>query len=144
MILDLQNTLSDAQALSATAASTNSIDLGSARQIQEGDAMGILLTVDVAADFTTGDETYTLQVQTDDNSAFSSPTVTQSQAIIASQLTLGAKIFIPLSQIALLERYIRLNFVLAGTTPSVTVTAELQPKDMVDEFRTYPIGYTIS
>lgn len=144
MILDLQNTFSDAQALTVTAASTNILDLGPARQIPEGEAMGLLITVDVAADGTTTNETYQVDIETDDNASFSSATVVLSQVLTYAQLTVGAKIFLPLPQLVLWERYVRLNFTLGGTTPSVTLTAELQPKSMVDEYRSYAKGYTIS
>ena len=58
MILDSLLKFSDAQALTATADSTNVIDLSNDRDIGIGEPMALVVTVGVAADFTTGDETY--------------------------------------------------------------------------------------
>lgn len=143
MIIDQQNEFSSDQALTVTAPSTNIIDLSEFREIAEGEAMGILISVGVAADFTTGDESYQVVLQTDDNIPFGSPTTVMSQVLTAAQLALGAHIFLPISNLVLMEQYLRLNFVLGGTTPSVTLSAALQPKAMVDEFRTYKNNYTI-
>lgn len=142
MLLDAQLQFSAAQVLSATAVSTNSIDLGTARQIGVGEPMGVLLTVDVAADFTTTDETYSVAMQTDDNSSFSSPTTLFTQAIPAAQLALGKRVFLPLP-LANVERYIRLNYTLGGTTPSITLSSWLQPANMIDVNYQYPVGYTV-
>lgn len=130
MIVDNQLTFSDVQVLTGTAASTNSIDLGSIRQIGVGYPMAILVTVGVSADFTTTDETYSINIQTDDNSAFSSPATVSTNVITAANLTAGsiAVIAVPTSG---LERFVRVNYVLGGTTPSVTVSAFLLPYDSI-------------
>lgn len=144
MILDAQLQFSAAQALTATAVSTNILDLGSARQIGIGEQLSILLCAIVAADFTTGDETYSVAVQTDDNASFSSATVLSTTAILASQLTLGAVYVIAFPRTGV-ERYVRLNYVLAGTTPTVTLSAWLQPTNMIAAASTqYPDALTIS
>ena len=58
-MMDAQTLLSDAQALTATAVSTNSYDKGAAgNDIANGQPLGIEITVDVAADFTSANETY--------------------------------------------------------------------------------------
>ena len=72
MFLDGQNLYSDAQALTATAASTNLIDHGSDRDLGIGEPLVAVIVVDVALDDTNADETYSAVVQTDDNSSFSS------------------------------------------------------------------------
>lgn len=143
MILDALLMFSDAQALTATAASTNSIDLGPARNLFDGEPMAVLLQVDVAADFTTTDETYAVAIQTDDNTAFSSATVMSTQTLTAAQLTAGAVIPIPVPT-ANPERYLRLSYTLGGTTPTVTVSAFLQPMSMLQKNRIYADGFTIS
>ena len=145
MIRDLQNQFSDSQALTATAISTNVIDLGSAgRNIADGEPLGILVTVDVAADFTTGNETYEIDIVTDDNASMSSVTTVDTHVVLASALTLNAALFFPLPVGVNLERYIALKYILGGTTPTVTLTAELQPQSMVDKIKSYPAGYSIS
>lgn len=143
MLLDAQLQFSAAQALTATAVSDNIIDLGSARQIGIGEQFAILLCAIVAADFTTGNETYSVELQTDDNSSFTSATVLSTTAILASQLTLGAVRVINFPRTGA-ERYIRLNYVLAGTTPTVTLSAWLQPLDMIPATVNYADAITIS
>lgn len=130
MLLDAQLQFSAAQALTATAVSTNVIDLGAVRQIGVGEPMCIVLAAIVAADFTTGNETYQVDIQTDDNSAFSSATTLSSTVITAAQLTLGAIRVIAVPQTGM-ERYLRLNYTLGGTTPTLTASSWLQPLSMV-------------
>jgi hypothetical protein len=144
MILDTQNQFSSNQALAATAVSTNVIDLSEARQIQQGEQLGILLTVSTAADHTTGDETYQVDLQTDSAVGFGTLTTIQSFVIPAAQLTLGARLFFPLADgLASFKEFIRLNYTLGGTTPSVTLSAYLQPQSMVDEQTLYKSGFTV-
>lgn len=150
MILDAYQLFSDAQALTgpATTASTNVLDLGpltvnTTRNIGVGEPMAIVINVDVAADFTTTDETYTFNLVTDTDEAFGSLATVSSTAITAAQLTAGASVVIPLTNYAF-ERYIRLNYVLAGTSPSVTVTTHLQPLNMVQNYKSYADNSNIS
>jgi hypothetical protein len=122
--IDAQQTFSDAQALTVTAVSTNIIDHGADRNIGIGEPLAVLLTVDVAA---AGGGTLAIAVQSDDNSAFSSPgTVTTTTAIAAAALTLGARIVIPIPPDTATERFMRLNYTLVTMT-GITVTAELTP-----------------
>jgi len=144
MILDAQNLYSDAQALTATAASTNLIDHGSDRNIGIGEPLVVSLTVDVAADFTSANETYQFDLETDDNAAFSSATVVVSRIITAAVLTLGSKHAIPVPPDTRMERFSRINYTLGGTTPTVTVTAALLPQSFLQNEFAYPDGFTIS
>lgn len=142
---DLQELFSNAQALTASAASTSYIDFGSDRNIGIGlHKVCALIRVDVAADFTTGDETYTFALQTDDNSSFSSvATVGAAKAILASALTAGSVHVLEIPADATMERYCRLYATLAGTTPTVTITAGLTARDAVDMAPMYPAGYSV-
>jgi hypothetical protein len=80
--------------------------------------------VDVAA---VGGGTLQVTVQSDDNSAFSSPgTVAQTAAIAAAALGLGARVLIPIPPDLGTERFTRLNYTLVTMT-GITVTAELIP-----------------
>jgi hypothetical protein len=145
MILDAQLQFSADQALTATAASTNVIDLGADRNLGIGAVpLEVLVVVKVASDFTTGDETYTITVQTDDNAAFSSATtVTPAVAIVGAQAA-GYQVRIPLPSSTIMERYIRLNYTLGGTTPTVTVDAWLTPTHFVDNQVYYADAMTIA
>lgn len=145
MILDQQLQFDLNVALTATAASTNYIDLSQARQIGQGVQLGVLITVSVGADHTTGDETYEFKLQTDSSSGFGSAVTIIDAIIPAAQLTTGAKIFLPIPEgLGLFKEFIRMDYVLGGTTPTITFSAELQPQSMVDEYTYYPSGYTIS
>lgn len=142
MNLDSQLRFSDAQALTATAVSTNVVDLSEDRDIGKGEPMAVVVSVGVAADFTTGDETYQFAIQTDDNEGFASPTVvTQTAAINGNELAAGALVVIPLGYTN--EQYLRVNNILAGTTPSVTIDAYLQPMSMIDGVTDYASGYAV-
>ena len=143
MIIDSQNLLSDAQALTASAASTNIVDLGSDRNIGIGKSMAVVITVDVAADGTTTDETYTFAVQADDNAAFSSAANVVSRTIGYASLTAGSQHVLPIPPDTSMERYLRLYATLGGTTPSVTITADLKPMDMIQNDGVYPKNYPI-
>lgn len=141
MILDAQHLFSDAQALTATAASTNLIDFGSDRNIGIGEPMAVVVTVDTALAGTS--PTINIAVQMDDSAAFSSPvSVVTSQTY--SALAQGAKVVIPIPPDTSGERFCRLNYTLGGTTPTITVTAALIPMNMVQNEVAYPKGYTIS
>lgn len=148
-VLDVQQQFSSAQALTVTVASTNIIDLGAPpagtaeRRIGTGEPMGVVIFVTVAA----GGTAPTLQVtlQSDDNVGFASAaTVCQTEVIAAAGLTAGTKIVLPIPSGKATERYIRLNYTLTGTTPTVTVSAYLQPLSMLQQEQTYSKNFTVS
>jgi hypothetical protein len=133
MIIDAQLMFSDAQALVATAASTNIYDAGSDRNLGLGEPLAVQVTVDVAA--VAG--TLTISLQTDDNAGFASPTtVATTAAIAAAALTLGAKVILPVPPDTAVERYLRLMYTFAGMT-SVTVTAFLTPAKLTSSEGVY-------
>lgn len=126
MIIDSLIEFSDAQALTATAASTNVIDLGSDRDIGPGRPLWVVVQVDVAADGTTGDETYSVALETDDNSGFSSASSLATVSIPRSTVA-GTRFLIGMPRAN--ERYLRLYYTLAGTTPTVTLSAWLTDQE---------------
>lgn len=130
MIPGFYEVFSDNQALTATAVSTNVLDLKSNRSIGDYEAMCVEFVVNVAADFTTTDETYQFTVQTDDNSGFSSVLNWINRAIVATKLVQGYRFTIPLPT-GESEQYIRVNYTLGGTTPSITVSARLVPLESI-------------
>lgn len=146
MILDAQNQFSDSQALTASAASTNIIDLGADRNIGIGEPMSVIVNVEVALDDTTGDETYAIAVQADDNSSFSSAIEVAAASVVTRGDAAGTQYVIPLPADYATEQYLRVYFTLGGTTPTGTVSAYLQPSSMIanSEFGGYAGGYTIS
>lgn len=121
MILDKENLFSDDQAITASAASTNVVDLGVSRDIGKGVPVPVL--IQVTADFATL-TSLTAEIETSDDEAFSSSeTLATSGAIPAADLVAGYQFpmqYMPLGT----KRYVRVNYTVAGTDASAgTVTA---------------------
>lgn len=145
MILDAQLQVSDAQALTATAVSTNTIDnVNASNDPSLGEPLVLAVAVDVAADFTTADETYEIQLIQSANANLSSHDVLASMVVLASALTAGSKHYLSMPVGSVSKRYLGARYVLGGTTPSVTLTAFLQPQSMIEALKVYPDGITIS
>jgi hypothetical protein len=127
MIMDRTLLFSDGQAITATAASTNLVDLGATgtpyggsalvRDIGYGNEVEMVCTVTQTFNNLTS---LTISIQTDDNASFSSATtVWTSPAYTLAQLAVGAKYLLPDQLPAgVNERYVRLNYTVAGTAPS--------------------------
>lgn len=157
MILDAQNEFSNAQAVTADAVGTNVIDLSQDRSIGNGEPMGVVFVVEVAADQTTGDEDYTFDVEYASDAAqttgrqligrriFESGTPT-APAQDADLLVAGFQFVIPIPPTTLSqsERYLGIRYDVAGTTPTITCSAYLMPLKDVDATNTYADGFTIS
>jgi hypothetical protein len=120
MIIDYNLQFSDAQSLTADAASTNVIDLGADRDIGPGEPLSIVVTLDAAMGGTS--PTMAVQVQTDDNSGFSSATTVATSRTIASGAA-GDSVVISVPDTN--ERYLRLYYDLGGTSPTATVSASV-------------------
>ena len=142
MIIDAQNLFSDAQALTATAVSTNVIDLGADRNIGIGEPMAVVVCIDVALDGTTTDETYVVTVQS--GSTATPTTVIATRTITYTEGVIGAKFVLPLPADTSADRYLRVNYTLGGTTPTGTVTTFLTPMSMIQNNAIYADGITIS
>ncbi|HBT0507863.1 TPA: hypothetical protein MA073_000110 [Klebsiella pneumoniae] len=114
MLLDQQALFSAAQAITASAASTNVIDTGSNKDVGKyGDIPLLIQVVEGFNNLTS----LAVTVQTDDNAAFSSPTDVLAMTIPVASLVLGYKspvITLPMK----MERYIRLNYTVTGTAPT--------------------------
>lgn len=137
---DAQLILCEAQALTADAGSSNVIDLGASRNLGDGNPMSVFIRVSVAADHTTGDETYAFKIQTDGDEAFGSATDLVSQSILYSALTADSLHEIKIPQGAAFERYMRLFFDGGGTTPTATIHAWLGETGDLPSVKTYPSG----
>lgn len=157
MILDAQMQFSDSQAVTADAVGTNVIDLGGDLSIGTGEPMAVVFMVEVAADQTTGDEDYTFDVEYASNAGqstgrqligrrvFESGTPT-APAQDADLLVAGFKFYIPIPPTVLSEseRYLGVRYDVTGTTPTITVSAYLQPLSMCEALPHFPNAYTIS
>lgn len=145
MITDAQLYLSTAQALTATALSTNAYDTGAAaNDLFMGRQLALVVVNTVAADFTTTDETYTVQVIASAAAALTSPTVLASYTYVAADRATGKITVIPIPAGVKILRYIGANYVLGGTTPSVTVTSFIEPWDQIDQRKYYAESVVIS
>lgn len=120
MIFDRQTLLSDAQAITADAASTNVIDLGPiksgmVRDIGKGKPIPLLIQVVETFNNLTS---MTFALQTDDNEAFSSAkTVWVSGSIALADLVAGKQIIPEYIPRGTNERYMRLYYDITGTAP---------------------------
>lgn len=145
MILDNDLVVSDAQAVTADAGTTNLIDLGiTGRKIGAGEPMALVLFVDVAADGTTTDETYSINIQTDDDVAFGSATTLQTNVKTYAQLIVNSKFAFVIDPNWTFERYVRGYFDVGGTTPTVTGTIALMPLAALRKFTEYANAYTVT
>lgn len=129
MIFDATTLFSNAQAVTATAASTNIIDLGATgtvfggaaaltRDIGKGREIAIRASVVESFNNLTS---LTIGIETDDNAGFSSPkTVWNSPAYTVADLAAGAKLLLPDElPVGTDERYLRLKYTVAGTAPTL-------------------------
>jgi hypothetical protein len=157
MYLDAQALFSDAQALTATAVGTNVVDLSLDRSIGNGEPLGVLFTVDVAADQTSSNEDYTFDVEYSANAAQSSGRELIGRRVFesgtpdapaqdADLLVAGFQFVIPIPQTTLSEsdQYLGVRYTLAGTTPTITVTSALVPLSMIDSNVHYADGFAIT
>lgn len=140
MLMSKQQNFSESQALTGTAASTNTIDLGATytvlgapaplvRDIGKGNRIDVLVSLDVDSGGTSPTIDVTLEV--DDNDAFSSA----KTVAVAPQVAGGSEG----DRIALYwipegtdERYMRVNYTLGGTSPTYTVTAGIVASDQTN------------
>ena len=114
MILDKELMMSEAQVVTATAASTNVIDLGARLGLDPGlsDDLWLQIRVDTRAT-ASGSATVTFELQTDDDEAFgSATTLWTSTAIGKATLVAGYNVVrmrLPLG----VERYVRVYYTVA-------------------------------
>jgi hypothetical protein len=148
MFMDALLMVSDAQALTATALSTNTVDLGAPtvkRRIGTGEPIVLAVQIDTGADFTTGDETYEVQIIQSAAANLSSADILARFPLLAASGALGTgkKFSLPIPAGFPNKQYLGANYVLAGTTPSVTLTASFMPRSMAEaEYTYYPKGYS--
>lgn len=127
MIIDQTNVYSDSQAITATAASTNIIDVGAAgtafghaaavaRDIGKATEIPLYLAVTEAFNNLTS---LKVSFQTDDSTGFGSAITVGERTYLLAELTLGARLPFP-AEIpeGTTGRYTRINYTVAGTAPS--------------------------
>lgn len=138
MFIDANLKVSAAQAVVASAVSTNSIDLGLPggigtplkRQIGSGQPLGFGVTVDVAASLTS----CTFEIITATDAALTAGVVSLvTLSRLAADLAAGASLFVPFpvgAPIAGLLRFVGLRYVPTGGAATITVSAFLTAHDL--------------
>jgi len=149
MLLDALLQLSNAQAVTASAVSTNTIDLGTARDIGTGKDLFAVFTVDTTAT-AAGAATVNFQIITSASANLSSPTIIgQTDAIAKTELTAGRKpIVVPIPASILLaqpigQRYFGVQYTI-GTGPLTAgaFTCWISDSD-VSANKNYASGFTV-
>ena len=127
MLVDKQNMFSEKQAITATAESTNMIDLGADFNLPGADTHQPMELFVVVTETFNNLTDLTVSVQSDDDAAFGSPkTVTLAAGVGASKLVEGYRFpIVALPKID--ERYVKVKYTVNGTAPTTgKVTAGLK------------------
>ena len=147
MLTDALLLLSNAQAVTSTAVSTNTIDLGVARDVGAGEELNVVILVDESAT-ASGSATVTFELITSASSDLSSPNViSATTAIGKASLTAGrAPINLPipvhLTQ-ELGQRYFGVRYTVAtGPLTAGKFTAQIVGHQMHQQ-KNYPSGYSV-
>lgn len=123
MILDAELQFSEAQALTATVASTNTLDLKHKRDI--GIGKDLYLVIQSLADPGGTSPSIIIIIETSPNVAFSPfVTIAVSPALTAARFAMGTIYALPWPRQEV-DRHNRLKYTLAGTDPTFTVRAFL-------------------
>lgn len=120
MIFDRQTLFSDAQAVTATAASTNTIDLGpiaSGRKRRVGFGEKIPVVIQVVEDFDTL-TSLTIAVQESDSASSGFADIATTGAIPVASLKAGYRASIDVIPRNQSKRFLRLNYTVTGTNAS--------------------------
>lgn len=142
MITDKLLRVSENQAITTTAVSTNTIDLGVARDIGEGTSLTMYFTVTAAM---VGGTSINFEVVNDDNAALTSPAVIgASGAILTAGLTVGANIAVKLNPSigTTGQRYVGARYTVVGTYSAGTVTADMV-ETIQDGKKYYASGFVL-
>ena len=142
MITDSLLRVSEDQAVTSTAVSTNTVDLGVARDMGEGTTLYMNFALTEA--FANG-TSITFEVITSASANLGTPTVIgSSAAIVTSALTLGKNIVVTLNpEIAGKgQRYLGARYTIAGTYTGGKVTADIV-ETIGDGQKYYASGFTI-
>lgn len=132
MLVDVENQFSDAQAITATAPSTNVIDLSDTiRDIGTGENLYVVTLLDIAMTDAGSDSTVQVDLQKDTVEGFGSPELGQTLFTFAAISAPPLAKFARIQPDAADQRFLRLNYVVAGgslTTGSFTsfITKDIQ------------------
>ena len=143
MITDSLLRVSEDQALTTTAVSTNTVDLSVARDIGEGTTLYMNFAVTEAL---ANGTSVTFEVITSASANLGTPTVIgSSAAIVTASLTLGKNIVVTLnpSIAGKGQRYLGARYTIAGTFNAGKVTADIV-ETIGDGQKYYASGFTVA
>lgn len=144
MFLDKQLMFSEGQTVTATANSTNVVDLNTVRDIGIGERLYLALIVTEAMTDSGSDTTVAVSLVTDDNESLTTPATVQALVTIPALAAAGTIYYFPVPQKILnaYERYVGLTYTIAnGSLSTGKFTAGIV-KD-VQNYRNYASGFTI-
>lgn len=142
MITDKLLRVSEDQAVTTTAVSTDTIDLKVARDIGEGHNLFMNFAVTAAL---TGGTSVKFEVISSANANLSSPTVIgSSDAVVTADLTTGKNVAVAINpQIASNgDRYLGARYTVSGTYGAGTVTADIV-ETVQDGQKYYASGFSV-
>ena len=143
MITDKLLRVSEDQAITTTAFSTDTIDLGTARDIGEGTALYMNFCVTTAL---ANGTSVKFEVVTSANANLSSPTVVgSSDAILTAALTQGKNVVVRINPdiAGKGKRYLGARYTVAGTFNAGKVTADVV-ETIGDGQKYYASGFTVT
>jgi len=146
MITDKNLRVSTAQAVTASAVSTDTIDLLTARDMGEGEALYVHFSVDAAAT-SAGATTVDFQVIGSAAAALTSPVILGASGPIAkADLIIGKKIAVRINpQIgSLAYRYLGANYVVAVANLSAGAFTADVVMDIGDGLKYYASGFSVT
>lgn len=143
MITDKLLRVSEDQALTTTAVSTNTIDLSVARDVGEGQELFMNFAVTAAL---TGGTSVKFEVISSASADLSTPTVIgSSDAIVSASLVAGKNVAVRINpNIASTgQRYLGARYTIVGTYTAGTVTADVV-MSIQDGKKFYASGFTVA
>jgi hypothetical protein len=146
MITDILLRTSNAQVVTATALSTNVIDLSQARDIGEGKKLVMAISIQTAP-AAVGAATVEFQIIGSPNADLSAGTVIGSSGAIGkadARLGVGRMVYVDFNSLYMSTgyRYVGVNYnVATGPLTAGTFTADVV--ETVQDFKTYPGGFTV-
>lgn len=143
MIIDRQLRFCSELAVTASAASTDLIDMLAAQDWAPGTPLWVVVVCTEAMTDTGSNSTVTPSIESDTAAAFSSATTVQTLPAFAATSAAGTVIKAPLAPMATKERFIRMYFTVAnGDLSAGKFTAFITPN--ADTWSAYADGITIS
>lgn len=145
MITDKLLRVSAAQVVTASAVSTDVIDLSQARDIGEGEALYMHFSVDTVVASGTGGSTVEFQVIGSATNNLAAPVVLGSSgAIVKTALVAGARVAVRINPIIGSRgyRYIGANYVVSAALTTGAFTADIVVN--IADNKTYPSGFVVA